>query len=375
MAEALQHQPHVDENAGSRSLATFQRENPPTFKGEEITWTVFRRELLGKYYSEDVPGKEIEFLKLKHGNLSVTEYAAKFVELAKFYPHYSKATFEFLKCIKFESNLHPEIKKAIGYQKIRNFPNLVDSCRIYQEDNNARYNIFSEKRGKHQHNHGKPYDAPAAKGKQEVVEGQTTSGRDAPAVFCVSKWETWSQDGEEGYISSQCQKSKKAQAGGEVFALARTQTTTKDGLIRGACFINSTSLITIIDIGDTHCFIIADCAEKFDLLLSSMNGEMVVDTPAKGSVTTSLVFLKCPILIFNRDFAVDLVCLLLHGLDVILSMNWLEYNYVHINCYNKSMQFSTPDEEEETGLLSAKQLQKLMQEEARVFFVVGIVIC
>jgi hypothetical protein len=45
----------------------------------------------------------------------VTEYAAKFVELAKFYPHYTAENAEFSKCIKFENGLRPEIKKVIGY--------------------------------------------------------------------------------------------------------------------------------------------------------------------------------------------------------------------------------------------------------------------
>jgi len=34
----------------------------------------------------------IEFLELKQGDTSVTEYAAKFVELVKFYPHYNAET-------------------------------------------------------------------------------------------------------------------------------------------------------------------------------------------------------------------------------------------------------------------------------------------
>ena len=34
MAHAMENQPNVDGNAGSRSLATFQRENPPKFKGK-----------------------------------------------------------------------------------------------------------------------------------------------------------------------------------------------------------------------------------------------------------------------------------------------------------------------------------------------------
>ncbi|XP_058773146.1 uncharacterized protein LOC131647252 [Vicia villosa] len=77
--------------------------------------------------------------------------------------------------------------------------------------------------------------------------------------------------------------------------------------------------------------------ERLGLMLSFMNGEMVVEIPAKGSVTTYLVCLKFPLSIFDRDFAIDL-----------------------------SVRFSTP-EEEDTGLLSTRQLQKMMQEEARVF--------
>jgi len=90
--------------------------------GEGVTWAVFRREFLSRYFPEDVRGKkEIEFLELKQGDMSMTEYVAKFVELVKFYPHYNVETAEFSKCIKFENGLRAEIKRAIGYQKIRQF--------------------------------------------------------------------------------------------------------------------------------------------------------------------------------------------------------------------------------------------------------------
>jgi len=87
---------------------------------EGVTWAVFRREFLSRYFPEDVRGKkEIKFMELKQGNMSVIEYVAKFVESAKFYPHYNAETAEFSKCIKFENGLRAEIKRAIGYQKIR----------------------------------------------------------------------------------------------------------------------------------------------------------------------------------------------------------------------------------------------------------------
>jgi len=117
------------------------------------------------YFPEDVRGKkEIEFLELKQGDMSVTEYAAKFVELAKFYPHYTAETAEFSKCIKFENGLRADIKRAIGYQKIRNFSELVSSCRIYEEDTKVHYKVMSERRGKGQQSRPKPYIGPADKG-------------------------------------------------------------------------------------------------------------------------------------------------------------------------------------------------------------------
>ncbi|XP_058752730.1 uncharacterized protein LOC131625913 [Vicia villosa] len=411
--QAMQNQPNADENARSRSLATLQRESLSVFKGthdpdgaldwlkeleqifcvmdctptqklrydthmlakeaddwwletfarleisgDEITWNVFRREFMRKYYPEDVRGKkEIEFIELTQGNKSVTEYAAKFTELAKFYPLFDGEGAEFSKCIKFQNGLRSKIKKVVGYQKIRVFCDLVDSCRIFEEDSNAHHKMVNEKRCKNQQGRGKPYDA--GKGKQRVAHGLKTSGGDAPARIVCFKC------GQAGHKSYACiADGKRCFRCGE-FGHAISDSS-EDRLIRGICFINSTHLITIIDTGATHCFIATDCVEILGIVLSSMNREMVVDLPAKGSMATFLVCLNCPLSIFDKDFAVDLICFPLSGLDVILGMNLLEYNYVHINCFNKSLRFSSP-EEEGVGLLTGKQLRQLMQDEAQMF--------
>ncbi|XP_058741205.1 uncharacterized protein LOC131613564 [Vicia villosa] len=246
-----------------------------------------------------------------------------------------------------------------------------------------------------------PYNAPADNGKQKVNEGKKTSGGGAPTGIvcfkcgrpghrsiictgemkrcfrcgkaghevadCTRKEVICFNCGEEGHISTQCQKPKKAQTGGKVFALAGTQASGGDRLIRGICFINSMPLITIIDTGAKHCFIAAVCVKRLNLELSSMNGEMVVDLAAKGSVTTSLVCSKCTLSVFDRDFILDLVCLPLSGLYVILGMNWLEHNYTHINCYDKSVRFSTPVEEGEAEFLSARKVKDLIKDEALMF--------
>ncbi|XP_058740934.1 uncharacterized protein LOC131613264 [Vicia villosa] len=374
--------------------------------GEVITWAVFSREFLRKYFLEDVRGKkQIEFLELKQRNSAITEYAAKFVEHVQFYPHYTAETAEFSKCIKFESGLRPEIKRAIGYQQIRRFPKLVNSCRIYEEDSrahSAHYKSLSEKRGKQNMNRGRPYDAPADRGKHKMTDGKRPSGRGVPpnpvkcyrcggmdhranecqsdvkkcfkcgrlghvVADCRANVPTCFNCGEQGHISNNCQMPKKSQTYGKVFALAGSQPTSVDRLIQGTCYIHDTPLIAIIDTGATHLFISAECVKRLGLVPSTLGREMVIDTPSMGSVTTSLVCLNCPLSILGKDFGVDLICLPLNGLDVILGMNWLEFNHVYINCYTKTLLFLSSEEEELVGYLTTKELRALLEEEAKVF--------
>lgn len=62
-----------------------------------------------------------------------------------------------------------------------------------------------------------------------------------------------------------------------------------------------------------------------------MNDIIVIDIPVNGPMTTSLVCLNYPFKIHGRDFGVNLVCLPLNQFDVILGMNWLEFNRIYIN--------------------------------------------
>ncbi|KAI5429371.1 hypothetical protein KIW84_034106 [Lathyrus oleraceus] len=206
---------------------------------------------------------------MKQGNRSVTEYAAKFSELSKYYTPYDEATGEFSKCVKFENGLRPEIKQAIGYQRIRVFSDLVDCCRIFEQDTKARAESYQQRvdrKGKNQNDRGKPY--AAGKGFQRQSGMRRPSGGDssAPAkcyrcgqaghrihectstekkcfkygkgghlaAECRLKTMTCFNCGEVGHISPQCPKPKKEnQSGGKVFALSGSETSADDRLIRG----------------------------------------------------------------------------------------------------------------------------------------------
>src|SRR4051812_30607938 len=77
----------LSEEADDRWLATRAELHA---SGITVTWAIFKREFLRRYFPEDVRGrKEVEFLELVQGNMTVLEYAAKFVELEKYYVHYN----------------------------------------------------------------------------------------------------------------------------------------------------------------------------------------------------------------------------------------------------------------------------------------------
>lgn len=83
---------------------------------------------------------------------------------------------------------------------------------------------------------------------------------------------------------------------------------------------------------------------------------MVIDTLTNGSLTNLFVCLKCTLTIYGKSFAMDLVCLQLSQLDVILGMNWLEFNRVHINYFSKTMMFLEMRGDEELMFISSKQV-------------------
>jgi hypothetical protein len=367
----------------------------------EVTWTLFRDTFLENYFPEDCRGKkEVEFLELKQGNGTVADYAARFQELIKYCPHYNTANAERSKCLKFVNGLRHDIKKAIGYQQITRFTELVNKSRIYDEDSRESASVYKSLKGKNQ-DRGKPYDdkrRQSSVGKKPSggvssiplkcfkcgVEGHraTECSRDSGKCFncgrighranqCrVGSNVTCFNCGEKGHISSQCDKPKKEQVKGKVFALSGAETTTDDRLIQGTCFINGTPLIAIIDTGATHSFISLDCAKRLNLILSDMRRSMIIDTPAMGSVSTSYVCLNCPLSIFGRDFGIDLVCLPLEQLDVILGMNWLKVNRVYINCFEKTVIFPEVDAKED-WCVSAKQVDESVQDGAELFMLLA----
>lgn len=129
-----------------------------------------------------------------------------------------------------------------------------------------------------------------------------------------------------------------------MFSLRGVDVLRSYNLIRGTCFIRGAFMIAMIDTSATHLFIYLDCVKKLNLEMSFMIGSMVIDTLTNGSVNTLLVCLDCPLTIYGKYFGVDLIYFPLSQLSLILGTNWLEFNRVYINYFDKTVLFPKPEE-------------------------------
>lgn len=131
-------------------------------EGREITWEVFRTRFLERYFPASVRyAKEMEFLQLRQGGMTVGDYASKFESLSK----YSWCPDEDWKCRRFEDGLRHDIKESVVLLEIREFPKLLDRCNKVEEMKKTRVvrpRDFGPPRFKNRDNkiQWKPYDRP-----------------------------------------------------------------------------------------------------------------------------------------------------------------------------------------------------------------------
>ena len=88
-------------------------------------------------------------MQLRQGNNSVSEYITKFEELCKVSAIYQWNPNEAWKCVKFKGELREDILAIVGPMEIRDFPTLVNKCRLVEEHNQklkiARFDAYKKR--------------------------------------------------------------------------------------------------------------------------------------------------------------------------------------------------------------------------------------
>ncbi|XP_057418907.1 uncharacterized protein LOC130713125 [Lotus japonicus] len=307
---------------------------PRMIQANLMTWIEFKRVFMEKYFPEDVKArKEVEFLELKQGNMTIGQYAAKFEELAQFHPSYRDAANENSKCIKFENGLRPDIKAAIGYQQIRNFYTLVDKCCIFENDDKQRKEYLKtlgpQKNFRGGIDKKKPFQkafrsqSSSSSEKNKILRCYNCGGNHYRYEFPHTQAICY-RCKQLGHVSINCPNPKvessnnerggagnrnnnnnnkgkkennKAPARGRVFTLTGADLEPTEDQIQGTCFMNGIPLVVLYDSGATHSFIVVDLVKRLRLATQSLVRKLIVSTPTGDTVSTTFLCKDCPLVI------------------------------------------------------------------------------
>ena len=137
-------------------------------RGENVTWESFKVRFLEECFLNSVRNaKEIEFMQLEQGNLSVTDYATRFKHLARFS---TQIMTEDWRCKKFEFGLRQKLKEVVVPFSIREFPALVEKANMVENLKNSGKVVKPQMVGGHfksrprYENKKKPYSRPQSFG-------------------------------------------------------------------------------------------------------------------------------------------------------------------------------------------------------------------
>ncbi|KHG16572.1 E3 ubiquitin-protein ligase RBBP6 [Gossypium arboreum] len=164
-----------------RNRPEIPRPPPPTNRPDEIlhttggrrypqwyqiktlhTWDFFQVEFEKKYISQRfLVSKRKEFLELKQGNKTVSEYEREFVRLSQYATEWVQSEAEIWK--RFEEGINEEIKLLIGILKIQEFTALVDRAKKAEELKNEKKQAKREAQVSSKRSSGRAHSFPTKK--------------------------------------------------------------------------------------------------------------------------------------------------------------------------------------------------------------------
>ena len=107
------------------------------------------------------------------------------------------------------------------------------------------------------------------------------------------------------------------------------------GVIASTFTLFDIDLYALIDPVSKHSYI---CKEKMSDKLPSVEllaYDLLVTSPLRHSVRVNRVYKKCPLMVYDREFSIDLIALPFHEFDLILGMDWLSKHRAIVDCDKK----------------------------------------
>ncbi|XP_040369350.1 uncharacterized protein LOC121051250 [Rosa chinensis] len=174
---------------------------------ELMEWAVFKEKFLEKYFPQvERDKKELEFIQLTQGKMTVIEYETKFTKLSRFAPHMVDTDDK--KVRRFIGGLNSNIRRMVTQRRIT-YEEAVDKA-LTQEEENQKYRMEKERengfRGKRSHpisnqKSGRPWKQQTRRDAFQKPTTLTQQGKEVARglILCYNC-------GEMGHMSNACPK-------------------------------------------------------------------------------------------------------------------------------------------------------------------------
>ncbi|KAA3487298.1 Gag-Pol polyprotein [Gossypium australe] len=366
-------------------------------KGTAYQWwntLVFVIEFRKKYISQRfLDQNHKEFLKLKQGCMTVTEYKREFVRLSKYAREYV-STKEIM-CKRFVDGLNEDIKLLVRILELKEFVVLVDrACKEKRKvDSEARdlrkrlmnkpYQSLSKKsRDSYTHpnasigysnrDRGKQYSSPKAQ-----ATSVSSAGSNARPSNTVTRWRPPRNVGNvtssKGMTKDSTARSE-ARAPAIAYAIRARDDALSPNVIISTFSLYDNNVIALIDPGSTHSYICENLVSSKKLPVEFTKFMIKVSNPLGKYVLVDKVCKNCPLLTRGYCFSADLMLLPFAEFDVILGMDWLTLHDTIVNCRRKTIELKCQDNEifriessELPAMISSMSAQKCVRKSCEAY--------
>jgi hypothetical protein len=312
--------------------------------------------------------KKKEFLSLKQGSMSVSEYRDKFIQLSRYAP--DEVAEDERKQEHFIEGLNGPLQYALVAHTFPSFQRLLDKALAIEHKRvqlgDLKRKAISQGQGSSsvRPRYSSPQGTPTRPGGPRPVQQsplRTPPPRQATPIGTPTKFSGQSPSttcfkcGKTGHYANVCpqriattpvQNRQQTPGSGKGYSIAKVNQVsvdaTPDGgdIVLGMFYVNAIPATILFDSGATHSFMSARYANTNEIPLLNMRKPMIVITP-KGPIEANQMTRRLTLTIMGREFGATAIILESSSIDLILGMSWLRKAKAVIACGRGTVELTT----------------------------------